>query len=350
MRVFLHTGYIKTGSSAIQVALAALRDQLSANGILYPRGFEGTGADAERGRISSGNGMALAPLLNGGKSPMPFDKAAVMAWLRRTIAEAEGRDLVFSSELMRLVQPEGVEQLCGFFAEQGCKPVVIMYVRHMLDQALATYMQVLKMGTVTADPEDINANRSKFLAQYTCAYHRELQPFARVLPPEQIIVRLYDKERDTLVQGFLALLSDHTFDYEAPRAVVNRSPTEAEQVVFAAIGRLPNGKMMCRDLSNVMLNRPAASSSRLVVSQEDFDLFAARHQPIADHINSKYLMGNGELLLKSDKVSIGDVPQVPPGQVYAAFADCVGMLAGMVRGPNRPAQRPGPGLGGRRIF
>ncbi|MCX7384491.1 MAG: hypothetical protein NT133_24440 [Alphaproteobacteria bacterium] len=340
MRVFLHTGFIKTGSSAIQVAMAALRDQLAANGVLYPKGFEGTGNDAERGRISSGNAMALAPLLNGGKSPRPFNKADILAWLRRSIAEADGRDLLFSSEMMRLVQPEAVAELCKFFTEQGCTPVVIMYVRHMLDQALATYMQVLKMGTVTADPEDINANRTAFLNQYVCSYHRELEPFARVLPPEQIIVRLYDKERENLVRGFLGLLSEHEFKYETPRQVVNRSPTEAEQVVFATLGRLPNGRVLCRDISNVALNRPTARSSSLVVSQEDFNRFAARHQPIADLINRQYLKGNGELLLKSDKVSIGEVPKVPPGEVYTAFADLISMLANMVRENNRPAQRP----------
>ena len=148
MKVTLHTGAGKTGTSAIQVALAALRPQLAKAGIHYPQGFGNTGERADRGEVSSGNAVAIGWLLDPIERKDGFDRAAILAWLQAAIAEAAGRDLLFSSEMMQRPDPLEAADLCRLFAATGHDVHIIYYLRHALDQSLAAYLQALKRGQI----------------------------------------------------------------------------------------------------------------------------------------------------------------------------------------------------------
>ncbi|MBG9388183.1 hypothetical protein [Caenimonas aquaedulcis] len=339
MKVYLHTGAGKTGTSAIQAALAMLRPSLAAAGILYPAGFNDSDEGAARGEVSQGNGAAMGGLVNANKRHARYDMPAVMGWLNGCIAEAAGRDLLFSSEAMQFARAAEMTELCNFFASAGYEVTVIHYVRHALDQAVATFLQHLKRGQIGNGPREKLRDRKTFFERERTAYLVSLEQFAQVLPAERIIVRLYDTERTDLIPGFLRLLREKPFDVPLPVGVINRSPTAAEQVVFQELSRLPDGPRLCRLVDRLTLNRPPGGPAVTSVTEQEFAAFASRNQPIVDAVNKHFLKGHGELLIKSDRIQVGDTVPPSPEEVYAAFANSFALLEADIRAKLRAERR-----------
>ena len=330
MRVFLHTGAGKTGTSAIQVALAKLRPALAEANLCYPTGFANSDARAGQGKISSGNAAMLGPWLNPNHRRPTYDKSAIDRWLQACIAEAAGRDLLFSSEMMQFPRPEQAAELCAVFAAAGYQPTIVFYVRHALDQAVATYLQHLKRGFVGMPHRESISSMGDFLRLHRCTFLASIMPFAKILPPEQIVVRLYEDEAAALVPRFLRLVTGRDIAVPAMPRIVNRSPTLTEQEVFAALGRLSNGPHLCQLASDLILNREAAKEP-LRVSPADLAAFTARNQHVVDEINARFLGGTAKLRIRSDKIEIGDVPRPDSDRVYAAFAESFSLLAAELR-------------------
>ena len=326
MRVFLHTGAGKTGTSAIQVALAALRSELGAVGIHYPHGMGATVGRAERGQVSSGNAFELAMLLNANRVVGKVERSDVVEWVNTAIAEADGRDLLFSSEAMQACRPDETEALCEMFAKAGYEVTVIFYVRHVLDMLIAGYLQFLKAGLIGNGTDPRMQDRSSFLKDQRCAYVRNLNPFARVLPQERVVVRLYDDERKDLVRNFLGLMTDAALDVPAASQVVNRSLTAAEQVMFEYLSAHSNGRTMCRVVSERLVTGGPPVSSVHTIGSADFAAFSERNKPVVDEVNTRFLRGRGELLLKSDKIVISDDPPHTPETVYQAFTNVLALF------------------------
>jgi len=219
----------------------------------------------------------------------------------------------------------------------GYRPVVICYVRHALDQAIATYLQHLKRGFAGMPRRETISGMGDFLRQHRCTYLASLSPFAKLLPPEQIVVRLYDDEASALVPRFLEIVGSPELPVPAASPVINRSPAPAEQVVFQALGRLPNGPQLCQLACDLMLNRDGPGLPHRVAAA-DAAAFSARNQPVVDEINRRFLRGQGTLRMMSDRVELGDTDEVPPEQVYAVFAETMALLlAERAAGPLRAA-------------
>ncbi len=323
-KVTLHTGAGKTGTSAIQVALAALRPQLAQAGIHYPRGFGVTDLRAERGEISSGNAVALGWLLDPIERKDGFNLAAILAWLYTAIAEAAGRDLLFSSEIMQRPDPLEAAELCRLFAAVGYDVHIIYYVRHALDQSLTAYLQALKRGQIAQ--RGLGSLEAFIGTKARCPYLDALTPYLELLPPGRITVRLYDAERADLVSGFLRLLSDTQFTLAAPDHILNRSPTAAEQAVFNVLAAMDDGQRLCRVASDLLLRTPLEEVPEHSVSAVAYAGFAARNQPIVDAVNARFLPDGPRLLLASDRIIRGTASAAATAEVYATFARCLALL------------------------
>ena len=341
MKVYLHTGAGKTGTSAIQVALAALRPQLAEAGILYPKGFAGTDDRSARGQISAGNGIALGWLINPAtRRQESYDHAAALKWLDDCIAEAAGRDLLFSNESMQFAHRDETPLLYQRFHKAGYEIQIIHYVRHALDHAISSYLQNLKRGQIQIrGMQDLET----FLRESaTCHYMRSLQNLARDLAPGKVTVRLYDEDRSALVPNFLRLMSTQSFPEVPTAAVINRTPDPAEQVVFSTLAGMPDGPKLCRIAADLLLNR--ASSSRLThrVPAEVVDAYAKRNQPVVDFVNNTYFDGVEKLKIKSDSIVIGDITRPAPEDVYRVFGDFFALMVA------EPRRRGGGGGGSRK--
>jgi|GEM_PF-7097976 len=325
MRVFLHTGAMKTGTTAIQSALAAMRGPLAEAGIHYPLPY---GRDkAAKVDVVGGNGAGLGLILNPrllGRAEA--ERPQVIEWVRACIAEAGGRDLLFSSESMRRAKAQPARKLCELFAAAGYQVTVIFYVRHLVDHAISLYLQALKLGEQREGGKLGSLTQSEFLRDYASGFVRSLEPFASILPRDQIVVRLYDQERHDLVGGFLRLLTDRSL--VAPRAdkVTNRSPSAAEQVVFQHLAARPDGPRLCRMVARLLLHRDGPPPAPMSISEADFVTFSQANQPVVDAINERFLPASSRLAMKSDKVIFAEMPAPSTEEVMAVFARCLALI------------------------
>ncbi|MBY0330143.1 MAG: hypothetical protein K2X49_05675 [Acetobacteraceae bacterium] len=342
MKVFFHIGAGKTGTSAIQVALAKSRGALAEAGLHYPELPAGGDDRAARGEISSGNARLLAWFCNRNLAARDASLDGAQRWIADSIAAARGRDLVFSSEAMQSARPDETREMLGLFQEAGYVPEVIFYVRHLLDHAVAEYLQHVKMGFATLAVRDRVDSLASFLPHYRCRYLRSLRPFADVLPREAVHVRLYDAERPRLVPNFFALIgAPPPPAADAQGGVVNRSPTPEEVSLFETVARQPDGTRLCRALSDLLLNSPARSDLPFTVAEEDFERFAARNQAAVAEVNAAWLPGPDKLLMRSDRIRVGTPAPPPVEQVAARFGDMMATVLRSQFGP-RPTGRQRP--------
>lgn len=321
MRAILHIGAAKCGTTAIQTALGTLRPQLDAAGLRYPSGYGATEKSPRTGALIHGNAVALGWLLDPNINSPHFDRVAVNAWLQECIAEAEGRDLLFSSEIMQMPHHPHASDLTEVFARAGYDVHIVYYVRHAIDQAIAVFLQVLKRGRLLelgwAGMEDYLINHA------TCPYESALAAFGQVLPRERFMVRLFDAERGGLVAAFLRLLTDHVFDIPQGERVINRSPSAAEQEVFAALTRQENGPRLCRIISDHLMSQPLATPLQHTVSEAALAAYTARNQGVIDRMNATYPSLGGGLQIKSDRIAVGPEAAPPAEEVYAVFTRCL---------------------------
>ncbi|MFM9939746.1 MAG: hypothetical protein ACKVP7_09640 [Hyphomicrobiaceae bacterium] len=327
MRVVFHIGAGKTGTSAIQVALAQNRHVLAAAGVHFPEMPDGVDDRAARGAISSGNARALAWLCNPKLPGRGFTREGVLRWVEQCIAGAQGRHLLFSSEAMQSCQPDETREMLHLFQQAGYTPEVVFYVRHALDHAIAEYLQHVKMGFATLASRDSVDSLDSFLLQHRCRFLRSLNAFSATLPKDAIHVRLYDAERTSLVPGFLSILGlALPLVGAASGPVVNRSPTPDELPLLEALARQHDGTRLCRALSDLMLNAPAASDKPFTIAPDVFERFSRHNQSVVDEINSNWLGSLDKLLIMSPRLRIGTPEPIPLDQASRHFAGITALV------------------------
>ncbi len=132
--VYIHCGLHKTGTTAIQTALADGRDTLRAHGVLYPAsGDEHAGHHNLAWQIS-------------GRSEFSPD-ALTIADAVAQIAAFDG-DAVLSSEDFEsfMDNPAALAPLVQPLRQLGRRVCVLVYVRDAASYALSLYMELLKHG------------------------------------------------------------------------------------------------------------------------------------------------------------------------------------------------------------
>lgn len=159
MKLFLHIGTEKTGSSYLQKVCALNRSWLEQAGIYFPF----AGRDERRlkkGTISPGNARELAELIE-------VDAwEQVEAWLneRKELARSRSLDsLLLSHELLfaRLAREGVLESLAGSFRRLGIEQVVaLLFVRDPVDHAISLYKHRGKSGAIGTVREWISSSYS----------------------------------------------------------------------------------------------------------------------------------------------------------------------------------------------
>ena len=185
MRVILHLGAQKTGSSAIQVGLTRNREKLASLGCFYPP------ADNDKialqGGITSGNGMALAAFLAPSASfASHFKKHDPIAELSCFAKMQKTEFILYSSELFMFAQRAPLKQLAATLQELSLQPQAIMYVRNLLDHANSFYNQIVKRHRYTRTFEHFVQN------DYNPRFLAILQLFVEAFGHQNVKILSYD--------------------------------------------------------------------------------------------------------------------------------------------------------------
>ena len=324
MDIWLHVGFGKTGTSAVQVALARGRERLAECGLFYPPSLERKHDDRSvGGGITSGNAIAIGHLMCPGQRPGDFDATAAWSWLERVLAEAGERTLLLSSETMVWATAANAGPVLDLLRRRGRRVRVLCHVRHALEWTVARYAQRLK-NPANAMPDDLET----LLANTTVPFEWKLKAWAAVVGRDAITCRLYDEDREALVTRILEVVHPPAAalgpELAASTPLVNRSPTPTELRLLRRLRLEADAEDLCRVFRHRVLNTPAAVAEEFVVPEAVFAAFQARNQPILDAVNRTWLLpaGRRPVQASAGRIRIGDTGGVDAARSEAILAAC----------------------------
>jgi hypothetical protein len=327
VQVYLHVGAGKTGTSAIQAGLARHRTRLAELGVWYPLPMPGFGSDmrAVQGHVTSGNAVALGRLIRFQTGARDMDLARVGPWLDECMAQAGGRPIVFSSEMMQVPSRPELDELTAYFARRGCTVKVVYYVRHLLEHSVSAYQQFLKIG------RSARASLGDYLSGFRTDLPRLLGVFADAVGPENLICRLYDDDKEDLLSNFLSSISEpaaRSPDIKPVDTIINRSPTSVEMRLYETLNREQDSESICRLMTDMLMNSAPQGVSPLTICKDVFERFSENNATRVEAINRHFLRNGQRLLLTSGTVKVVDeAPVLAADEVLATLANCVATLA-----------------------
>ena len=218
MRLVLHIGSTKTGSSALQATLFHRRAALAEAGAWY----------SERG-VAAGAHHLLAASIHPGAwrmhvGELPEDRAAYFAQTAAAILEeareAEAHTLIISSEYFWGSLPPAVYRSFGA-AFPDVTFEVVAFIRRQDEWAMSSYLQAVKSG----EARDFAAWKAHVLDRPNSGLHyfRVINRWAHLLDAKAHVVRYQDAKRNVYAAFCEALGLDVDTDIEM--AQVNPSPS-----------------------------------------------------------------------------------------------------------------------------
>jgi hypothetical protein len=238
-RVLLHVGVHKTGSTALQAALATARPELAKHGVIYPGSanahHSAAWAVTER---SFGFGDEAQP-------PDPRN------WRRlsRRIRRHRGRAIVSSEFFGRMAPPDIRTVVAGL---GGDRVHVLIAVRPLAELLPSSWQQYLKGGLTADYGEWLQAVLGPGRSQYTPAFWtranfaKVIRRWSSVVPPARITAVVLDPDDRQLVDRTVAELVDIPAEVIANNyggGASNRSLTAAEAELLRHINLMAAGSI-----------------------------------------------------------------------------------------------------------
>jgi hypothetical protein len=293
-RLILHIGATKTGTSAIQSALARNRATLLANGILYPVNKE-VDDKAKAGRVTGGNGALFRSLYN--KYPDSPQRALrkFEADLRHLASDDKANALLFSHERGGGVEPELLSELKAIFSRYFDRVQVIYYVRHLTDHAISQYGEYVKR-------RGMKAAFNAFAPKYRARFKRTIETYESVFGRDDIEYVLYDDVRRKLFRDFLQRVGlPSSIDYQEPERV-NRSLTADEIEVLRHVNHMGLARtLVARIVENFTFENKNPKQRPMPISRADIETIEASNRDVLECVNVR-LSGGAVLRAASDGI------------------------------------------------
>ena len=275
MRLLLHIGHGKTGSSFLQSWLACNADRFESRcGLLMP----GDSAAARAGHFSMGNGDRMESLLQ-------QSAAQQLRWLRQHCERSAAvSGLVFSREGWARRFPDLVDPMLRLADAWGVERLeLLLFVRDPLDHACSVYSQVVKRhgydGSIDAWLEVYDFT-ARLLACLRCvAAHSDRL---------QLRVEHYGQQRRRLIPIVCDWLKlDAEADWcEPPVQRVNRSLTQEELQLMRWLNGTASRERSAR-IGELLVNRlPDLPSAVLQPAPAAVDRFLDHWRETVNQINA----------------------------------------------------------------
>lgn len=260
MKLILHIGTEKTGSTALQVFLKRHEKALYAEGIIFPDIFQTANAAELYLSGLSQNDSDYLDIRLFGRSTMFRQKYVKQLGeeLSRFATASHAEACILSSELLypRLPDVQSLRRMkCNLF-EAFDDVHIVCYIRNQAERALGLTMEVIKNGNylpqILSPKDNIKLNSS-------CNYRTVLSRWMEVFPG-RVTVRRY--ERNSLVNAdviddFLHIIG-HPELMSLPKPhEVNRSLTQGQAQILNYL----NHKKLSREKKGIIIKSVLASLS-----------------------------------------------------------------------------------------
>lgn len=299
-KLFLHVGCGKTGSSALQVWLSQVSDNLKAHGILYPMHNRKPLGDYT---ISSGNGTNLYRAVS---------KGYLNTYFRNLGLDDRFNTLMYSSEILQKLNEEQSTNLCKVAQENDFEIQIIAYVRDAYDITYSSYQQLVKRHTYTHRFDEFALGREN------------LQQFGVVSKLERWFPKVHVVHYDTIAEGDISLPVCNLIGIEPDaipkmtRRKVNRSLTVYETELMRVANRIymethnKQSMKFSASLSDRLIAMEPELETQILFDQRVFEHLEAKMRPHIDRINDKYFGENRlRIFRKENKTLVYEVPELP---------------------------------------
>jgi len=337
-RAILHIGFAKTGTTAIQAALAAARPMLAGAGFHFARS-PGVANHLRLFQLLQEDGGALpaSPVARAiateGRAPLMPAIEAEMAALPSGVG-----CVIFSSEhLGGLTRSAAEAQRLVAPLRRWCAEIrVVAYIRRQDDHAVSDFSQVLRGGQLRRRPLD--ARPKDWWAM--------LAPWVEVLGTEAVTPRIY--ERDALAGG------DVLADFAAACGLAALPPAPGAARANAGLDATAQAALLmlnedpafggaagtaARRRLLAAIERCGARGRGLLPSRAEAEAYVARAAASNERVRACWFAGR-ESLFSADFSAYPDLADALPGPAEVARM-ALGLLASAPADPPGDAQRPG---------
>ncbi len=231
MRLILHIGSTKTGSSALQATLYAKRDALADAGVLY-----------SRHGVAAGAHHLLAASIHPGawqmhKDDLPEDRAAyfeeMVAAIKDEAASTGAHTIVISSEYFwGSLPPHVYKTFAAAFAPASYE--LVAFIRRQDEWAMSSYLQAVKNGE--ARPFEEWFEKALRRLNSGLDYFRVISRWAYFLKADPVHVIRYGDAKANVFAAFCRAVG---IDVETniPVARVNPSPSSEGLALLLEVNR-----------------------------------------------------------------------------------------------------------------
>jgi hypothetical protein len=298
----LHIGAGKTGTSAIQTALARMQSELWDEGIYYPH--HPSFVKATNGLATSGNAGTLALYLKN-KLPKESQETSINEWLLNTITASKDRNILVSSEALSNVNSANLEKFSDLLIKNNVKPNIIYYVRHVADLLTSGYGQFAKNGL-------FKHSLHKALKKAVAPYKSQLELYSKVFGAESIQVYLYDEEKNNLLKYFLAHIGICRDDITVE--VVNPSISRKGLEIIRLLVEMELGGELLKTVIEYIQHKEGAKNMPFPLTEKELNCVSDLNLDVINYVNKNFFDGFPRLKIKSDKITIVDESVFEPSE------------------------------------
>lgn len=328
MRIVLHIGAEKTGTTVIQAFCADNADALADRGVLYPEGYGYRKHTALTAAVSGADDLLLRAGADPGADP---DRLAedVSARLKEAVARGRPEHLLLSSEHLssRLADAKPISRLHAMLAEISEEVRVVLYLRRQDQLLLSLYSTSVKAGGTKSLGEFARGawwfDFDRLLGLWEAEFGRDSVVVARYPPSCPLIADFFD------VAG---LPNPPAVELEPARNVA-LDHTNA-RLLAALNARLPAMRDGALNPDRVGLRQFFEARSHgppLAMTIEERQAFLDRFASANARVRDRYFPDDAALFPAPDT---GDTPQPDPG-----YDDAIELAADIWRDRMRLAAR-----------
>lgn len=255
MRLYIHPGLTKTGSTAIQKYLHDNAAVMRTIGYYYPQSSEREANPADSFR-SSGNGYSLYLALNATSFNKEKQRAVAIDLIGQWSSEAASlgiENIVVSSEVLCLLDHSAIEVIIDIHRELGIDLRFVYFTRNPYQWFFASWLQQIK-----------REGGSKWISDSLCGdIDFSLRPLSfvqkirEVMRPSDYVELRYEDFREDLVGSFLASLgmkeSAREKLFKTQSNIVNRSLTRDEFVISFYTNKASGGNQHLSELLSSLI-------------------------------------------------------------------------------------------------